>query len=92
MKSCRKILKKHGSALGISSQAYRYASQTWSKTIKNLDNNMCKLCDSKENLHVHHIQPKAKFSILSLDLNNGVTLCKPCHFQIHFGLITGDRV
>lgn len=55
----------------------------WAKTIKILDNYMCKNCDSTDNLHAHHIQPKALYPELSLDLDNGVTLCKKCHSELH---------
>lgn len=62
---------------------YKYASISWSKSIKFLDNKMCKNCDSTKNLHAHHIKPKTIFPKLSLKLDNGITLCKSCHNKIH---------
>lgn len=51
--------------------------------LSKIDNFMCKNCSSTENLNSHHIQPKAEFPELSLDLNNGITLCLDCHSEIH---------
>lgn len=83
----KKYLEKLSDSFDMTSIEYDYARQVWSKTIKKLDNNMCKLCDSRENLNAHHIMPKALFPELSLDLDNGVTLCNKCHSDVHgFGI------
>lgn len=78
-----KHLEKYGKTFDMTLIEYRYALQAWSKTIKKLDNHMCKLCNSKENLHAHHIQPKSLFPEFALDLDNGITLCHICHQEIH---------
>ena len=75
--------EKYGKYFNLSSMEYLYALQLWSKLVKKLDNFMCKNCDSTENLNAHHIMPKNDFPELSLDLSNGVTLCKKCHEEIH---------
>lgn len=84
LKANLKQLEKHGKILNMNTYEYSFAIQSWSKTIKKLDKNMCKLCDSRENLNAHHIQPKQDFPELSLDLDNGITLCKECHNKIHY--------
>lgn len=82
-----KYLKKLGKTFDMTSYKYMYAFNSWSQTIKKLDNNMCKDCDSKDNLNAHHIMPKNDFPELSLDLSNGITLCEKCHGEIHgFGI------
>ena len=78
-RSVDKYLEKLGSTFGMTDSQYRRALDLWSIKIRKLDNNMCKNCDSTENLSVHHIQPKKDFPELSLDLDNGVTLCGDCH-------------
>lgn len=83
----KRHFEKYGKTFNMNSNEFQYALQSWSKTIKKLDNYMCKNCSSKENLHSHHIKPKILFPELALDLDNGVTLCKPCHEKIH-GYIT----
>lgn len=32
---------------------------------------------------VHHIEPFAKSPEKCLDINNGITYCKPCHRNLH---------
>lgn len=76
-------LKRFGILFDMSSMKFSYALKSWSKMIKKLDNNICKLCDSKGKLHSHHIKPKALFPKLSLQLNNGITLCVKCHSKTH---------
>ncbi len=75
-------LNKLSVLFDMNSMEYKYALRSWSKAIKKRDN-ICKLCNSKENLHAHHIQPKNEFPKQSLDLDNGVTLCKNCHYEVH---------
>ena len=78
-----RYLQKISDVLDMSSYEYKWALLSWSKTVKKLDNHMCKLCDSKENLNSHHLYPKSEFPKLSLEVDNGITLCKKCHIEIH---------
>lgn len=34
-------------------------------------------------LHVHHIMSFTEFPLLGTDVENGITLCKDCHFFLH---------
>ena len=54
----------------------------WRSTIFEKDNNECQKCGSKENLHCHHILPVKTHPHLSLDPDNGITLCETCHYEI----------
>jgi len=83
LKSKIKQLKKLGLVFKIDNKQYIIALNLWSKTIKKRDNYTCKKCDSKENLNTHHIKPKSKYPELSLDLDNGITLCEDCHGKKH---------
>lgn len=40
-------------------------------------------CGSTQNLHVHHITPKAQRPDLALNLANLITLCEKCHITTH---------
>ena len=82
-KANMKHLEKYGKMLEMNKHVFQYALLSWSKTIKKLDNYMCKLCDSTTNINAHHFQPKQHFPELILDINNGITLCKKCHMLIH---------
>ena len=79
----KKRLEKLGKEFDMTSMKYLYALQAWSQTIKKRDNYMCKNCGSKKNLNAHHIKPKSEYPELSLDLDNGVTLCEKCHGKKH---------
>ena len=83
LRNLKSYLERLGKPLNLNSTEYNYALMQWSKTIKKLDNNMCKLCDSKEMLNAHHIQSKKEFPKIALDLDNGITLCKDCHSKTH---------
>lgn len=76
--------KKFGKSFNMGTWEFSWALMSWSKTIKKLDNNMCKLCSSKKDVRAHHIRPKRDFPKLSLDLNNGITLCNKCHKKLHY--------
>ena len=54
----------------------------WAKSIKDRDA-QCVKCGSISNLHAHHIVPWNEDIEKRYDFNNGITLCKVCHFDIH---------
>ena len=43
----------------------------------------CVICDSTENLVVHHLNSFRDFEELRYDIENGVTLCRFCHTEFH---------
>ena len=56
--------------------------QNWRKDILKRDNFKCQKCGSCEQLEVHH--KRSLFEVIDSpsllwDLDNGVTLCSPCH-------------
>ena len=53
------------------------------KEIREKYNNVCAVCESKESLQVHHILPRSKEPIMSLDKDNLILLCKTCHKKVH---------
>lgn len=55
----------------------RTGKQCSRKEILSRDGNQCVLCESSENLEVHHIRPRADWG--NDDPTNLVTLCKHCH-------------
>lgn len=55
--------------------------QAWRKSVMRRDNYTCVNCgDSRGgNLEADHIKPRYLYPELTFDLDNGRTLCKPCH-------------
>ena len=55
---------------------------SWSRRVRERDCH-CQKCHTAENLEAHHIIPKALMPEHAYDDNNGITLCKPCHIELH---------
>ena len=53
--------------------------QRWRREVKHRDENTCRVCTVRRNLHVHHIKPLEKYPKFATDLDNGITLCGNCH-------------
>lgn len=58
-------------------------SPTWSKYVRHKNNNMCVVCENKNEIQAHHIFYKSKYPQLQHNLNNGITLCHTCHKEVH---------
>ena len=55
----------------------------WRNSVFKRDNFTCQLCyNNRCNLHSHHIKKFNKYPLLRFDVNNGITLCIPCHAKI----------
>lgn len=52
----------------------------WSNFVRERDGK-CQVCGSTHNLEAHHIKPKSQKPELSIDVNNGITLCHECHIK-----------
>ena len=62
----------------------RRSAWSWSRSVFAKDNFTCLKCGKRGGeLHAHHIYPYARFPDLRLEVENGATLCKPCHFLFH---------
>jgi len=63
----------------------RVELKNWAKKILERDNYTCQKCGvrfrEKEAMEVHHIKPVSKHPSLVLDIENGITLCKNCHYK-----------
>lgn len=57
--------------------------KVWQKSVFRKDHFTCQKCKKHgSRLEAHHIKPFAKYSELRFDINNGITLCKECHYAI----------
>ena len=62
-----------------------YQDRKWKKEVHKRDNDTC-VCCGKENLspkYAHHLESYNTNENLRYDVDNGVTLCKECHFNFH---------
>lgn len=53
----------------------------WREAVFKRDNWRCVQCGARGNMHADHIKPYSKFPELRLDVDNGRTMCPPCHRQ-----------
>lgn len=51
----------------------------------NRDNNKCNICQSSENLEVHHIHARRSGGLDNI--GNLITLCRSCHRSVESGII-----
>jgi len=70
---------------GGSAHRYGHALRSWSRTVRSRDNNKCQICGSEKGVVSHHIFYKSLYPKLSLNINNGVTLCVLHHKEVHLG-------
>jgi len=56
----------------------------WRESVFARDNWTCQRCKKKGiNLHAHHILNFSKYIKIRLAIDNGITLCKKCHYEFH---------
>lgn len=56
----------------------------WRLSVFNRDNLTCKKCGYKgKDLEAHHIKKWSTHYDLRYDIDNGITLCKKCHKELH---------
>jgi 5-methylcytosine-specific restriction endonuclease McrA len=61
--------------------------KSWRNNIYLRDNYTCDICRKKGGkLEAHHLNSWSIFKDLRFELNNGITLCKECHFNFHQSL------
>jgi 5-methylcytosine-specific restriction endonuclease McrA len=63
----------------------RAEAYSWRKLVFERDDYTCQKCgdNTGHNLNAHHIKPWAKYKNLRFNIENGITLCKKCHIEIH---------
>lgn len=57
--------------------------ERWRNAVLKRDSYRCRKCGAGEELHAHHIARWADSPELRLVVENGLTVCRACHQQIH---------
>lgn len=56
----------------------------WARAVISRDKATCQHCGARGvSLHAHHISPFETFPELRWEVDNGLTLCAPCHWNVH---------
>ena len=55
----------------------------WRRTVLERDGYKCLMCLHRVDLEVHHIIMISEDPSKAFDVDNGITLCKACHFYTH---------
>lgn len=58
-----------------------YEVKLWRKAVLERDGYKCRTCGSTKYLHAHHIKTWDSHPELRLDIDNGKTLCRTCHYK-----------
>lgn len=76
------IFKQHKYPKGYKPESNRpYVDQLWREMVLERDDFICQICGSEDNLIAHHIFPAAEYPMLANDFDNGICLCKSCHYK-----------
>lgn len=69
----------------VSLKEYIASKKIWRESIFKRDHFTCKACGKSKGVkyNAHHLYSKNKYPKLVFDLDNGVTLCVPCHKKFH---------
>lgn len=59
----------------------------WRRAVLNRDNWCCQCCGSKNNLVVYHIQCYWDYPNERFEMDNGITVCRSCHTNIHLNKV-----
>ena len=57
----------------------------WRKNVYKRDKYSCQICGKKKDIVAHHIKAFADYPDLRFNVENGITLCRSCHFKVHRG-------
>ena len=55
----------------------------WVKNIRNKYDNKCDICGNSKMLVAHHLVNWLSHPELRFDINNGICLCRQCHYNFH---------
>jgi len=82
-KASLKMWDRRGRTFNSKTRMYDAKLKDWRKDVFERDNWTCQLCGKRGgNIEAHHKKGWAKYPKLRYKLNNGITLCIPCHKKV----------
>ena len=78
-----KLRKKPYNQTKVKNQLKSEADKLWKQAIL-LKSERCEVCGSDYGLTAHHFFPRSLAGHMVYLLDNGITLCRGCHFAHHF--------
>ena len=80
----RKKTQKKKPLKALTKKQWRVLADTlWAKIVKDRAGRACALCGSTFMLEAHHMIAKGGCGYLRYSLENGLCLCRVCHFRFH---------
>jgi len=80
----RKSRKRASSTKALNKKQWcALADALWARIVKLRAGNRCVLCGSDFMLEAHHMVAKGGCGYLRYSLENGLCLCRVCHFRFH---------
>jgi hypothetical protein len=73
------ILKRNKGINKVSKNKMSVTEETYNKVFER-DKEICQLCKTKQNLHLHHIDGRGKD--LTNNIDNCIMLCNYCHLEV----------
>jgi transposase-like protein len=55
----------------------------WACAVKELAGGVCAECGDHKDLHAHHVLPKRDYPEMAFAIDNGIALCRNCHYAVH---------
>lgn len=78
----KKKIEYLASCNNMTDEDYIKGIDYWSMSVKKRDGFTCQVCGSHSNLESAHLFAKSRYPTLSLNINNGITLCHTHHKEL----------
>ena len=83
-KKCSEVARDEGKTPLYKKIRKSVGYKAWIKDVFERDSFTCQSCgDMSTYLNAHHILPFSLFPTLRMSIDNGISLCGPCHKEIH---------
>ena len=71
--------------VGVVVARHHPAVAVWRREVLRRDGHACRFCGTRSELQAHHVKRWRDYPSQRLVVDNGLTLCAPCHREVHSG-------